>query len=611
MNAKALYSVLFFISTITSWAQVQFVTQVSRNKIGINEAVEVTYVMNVDGDHLNPPNFDNFQIVGGPMQSFSSSYVNGKSSKKISVGFFLQPTKKGKLTIDGATMQYEGKTYKSQAITIEVGDAVERQQQQQQNRRQRSAQQAFWDDFFGEPEPRQQPKLPENVGQGIYLVADVSKSSAYVNEPINVEYRLYVSYYASAHSMKILNMPKFNNFWNHIVELKEQSVQEGKYKGKDYRYIVLQKGVLLPQKEGNLTIDPLEIEMVVESPTGRYDVFGRPEITREVKKYSTGSKTIQVKPLPLQDKPLDFDGAVGKYNFTKKINKTSLKANEPLELVLTVSGKGNLQLINLPTPIVPNGLEIYEPEIVDKITNSVANGMEGSRAYKYVIVPQYKGKYVIEPISFSYFDIDSKSYKTITTEQTVVEVTEGPELPTNSPQKEEIIKKNDFQGNVESIDLEGDQAFNLANEDYFLWLVGLPLLGIPLLVLGSKISNTKNADAEGNARKQSNKLAKKYLSTAKKQIGNKELFYEALEKCLHNFLKASFRIETKDMSNDTIQELLESKSINETTIGEFFKIKSNCEMARYAQFTATDQQTDYASAAEVIQSIDKQLKSKK
>ena len=609
MYAKAFFSIWFLVCSISSWAQVQFVAQVSRDRIGINEVVEVRFSMNVDGDHFLPPQFTNFQIVGGPMQSYNTSWINGKTSRNISVTYFLQPTKKGNLTIGSATMEYEGKTYKTQSITIHVGDAVAPQPRQQRYRS-RTAQ-SFWDEFFGEEPAVRQPKLPDNLGQGVFLVSHFNKNTAYVNEPITVEYRLYVSYYASANNIQVLNMPKFNNFWNHIIENKEQKIHEGTFQGKVYRYIVLQKGVLLPQKEGNLTIDPMELEMLVETPTGRYDVFGRPELDRGLKKYSSGSKTIQVKPLPLQNQPENFEGAVGKFTFTKAVNNTTAKANEPIELTLTVKGQGNLQLVNLPTPIVPNALEIYEPEIIDKISNNLTSGMEGSRTYKYVIVPQYKGKYTIEPVSFTYFDLETKTYKTITTEETIIDVAEGPELPTNNQEREEILKTNEFQPNKTPIRLDEKSSWDLANSPFFLWLVGAPLFAIPLLILGNRVRKQQQADVEGIAQKKSNKLVKKYLVTAKKELGNKEAFYDALEKCMHNFLKASFKIQTKDMSKDTIQDLLQSHQIEKETISHFFQIKANCEMARYAQFTATDQQTDYQWAARVIQSIDKQLKSKK
>lgn len=609
MNAKALYSILFLMISIASWAQVQFVTQVSRNKIGINETIEVRFVTNVNGENLTLPQFGSFQVVGGPIQSSETSFANGKTTSTLSVGFFIQPTKKGKLTIAGATMEYEGKTYKSQSVTIEVGEAVA-QQPQTRNHRSRNAQ-SIWDEFFGNQRPVEQPKLPENLGKGVYLVAHVNKNEAYVNEPITIEYRLYVSYYSTASNMQLVSMPKYNNFWNHMIENKEQRILEGTYKGKVYRYIVLQKGVLLPQKEGNQKIESVELEMMVENPTDTYDVFGNVQIHREKKRFSSGVHNIHVKPLPLDNKPESFDGAVGSFTFTKAVNKTTVKANEPIEFSITVQGKGNLQLINLPTPIAPNALEIYEPETIDKISNNISSGMEGSRTYKYIIVPQYKGKYTIEPMTFSYFDVSTKTYKSITVDETVVDVTEGPELPTNGPSRDEVLKTNEFQPNINNIDLSQTNGVDLADNQYLLWFVGLPLLGIPVMMIVSKIRKNKTADVQGLAKKQSNRLVKKYLSTAKKELGNKDVFYEALEKCLHNFLKASFKMETKDMSNETIKDLLHNHLIDENTVNQFFQVKANCEMARYAQFTSTDQQTDYHVAAQVIQSIDKQLKSKK
>lgn len=609
MNAKALYSILFLMISIASWAQVQFVTQVSRNKIGINETIEVRFVTNVNGENLTLPQFGSFQVVGGPIQSSETSFANGKTTSTLSVGFFIQPTKKGKLTIAGATMEYEGKTYKSQSVTIEVGEAVA-QQPQTRNHRSRNAQ-SIWDEFFGNQRPVEQPKLPENLGKGVYLVAHVNKNEAYVNEPITIEYRLYVSYYSTASNMQLVSMPKYNNFWNHMIENKDQRILEGTYKGKVYRYIVLQKGVLLPQKEGNQKIEPVELEMMVENPTDTYDVFGNVQIHREKKRFSSGVHNIHVKPLPLDNKPESFDGAVGSFTFTKAVNKTTVKANEPIEFSITVQGKGNLQLINLPTPIAPNALEIYEPETIDKISNNISSGMEGSRTYKYIIVPQYKGKYTIEPMTFSYFDVSTKTYKSITVDETVVDVTEGPELPTNGPSRDEVLKTNEFQPNINNIDLSQTNGVDLADNQYLLWFVGLPLLGIPVMMIVSKIRKNKTADIQGLAKKQSNRLVKKYLSTAKKELGNKDVFYEALEKCLHNFLKASFKMETKDMSNETIKDLLHNHLIDENTVNQFFQVKANCEMARYAQFTSTDQQTDYHVAAQVIQSIDKQLKSKK
>ncbi|HUH25689.1 MAG TPA: BatD family protein, partial [Flavobacterium sp.] len=337
-------------------------------------------------------------------------------------------------------------------------------------------------------------------------------------------------------------------------------------------------------------------------------VFGRREIGNRKKIYSSGTKSIQVKPLPLDSQPVGFTGAVGTYLFSAKANKTIVKANEPLELTITVQGKGNLDLLTLPKPVTPNALELYDPEKTGKVTKNMASGMEGTKSEKYVIVPQYKGTYTIEPISFSYFDIASKSYKTISTDSITIEVTEGPELPTNKPQTtaNDMLSKQEMQPLDKNI-IWNDGHFITNNKSFYAWWL-LPFLLIPV-AFATRNQIDKNAgNTEGNRLKASNKLAKKYLSAAKTQIGNKEAFYEALERCMHNYLKARLKIETSEMSNETIVELLEQHEISTEDIATFMQLKTTCEMARYAQMDIQTMQKDYDLAVQLISSIDKQLK---
>ena len=456
---------------------------------------------------------------------------------------------------------------------------------------------------------RQQQQLPKNMGQGIHLVAKVSKSSAFVNEPITVEYGLYVSDQAGFNTMAVKNMPKYQNFWNHMIEQKQQGVTRAELNGKSYRYLALHKAVLLPQKDGTLKIDPLEIELDEQYYTGRSDVFGTPEIGIRKKVYSSGTKTIQVKPLPLDSQPAGYTGAVGSYQFSVQANKTSVKANEPLELTLTVQGKGNLDLLTLPKPVAPTALELYDPEKINRVNKSISAGMEGSKAEKYVIVPQYKGTYTIEPITFSYFDTASKTYKTITSQPITIEVTDGPELPTNASMnnKAEVVSsKTEMQPLNKNIEWFNGNFITHNNSFYVWWLA--PLLLLPIVFVAKNVSDKKAGDVNGNKLKASNKLAKKYLSAAKTQMGNKEAFYEALERCLHNYLKAKLKIETTEMSNDTITELLQNNQINNENISTFISIKTTCEMARYAQMDIQTMQNDYDLAVQLINSIDKQIK---
>lgn len=588
-------------------AQFQFRAEVSSQTIGINQPLEIRFSMNDDADDFKRPTFDNFDIVGGPMQSVNRSWVNGKSSMEKSFSFFILPKKKGNITIGSASVVYEGKLYKSQPITIKVGEAVQEQPRQQQRRRDPFA---VFDEMEEEMyrRQRQQQQIPQNIGEGIHLVAKVSKNTAYVNEPITIEYGLYVSHRAGFNAINVKNTPKYEGFWNHMMEQKQAQVTEAMLNGKSYRYIALQKAVILPQKEGVLKIDPLELEIDEQYLTGRYDVFGAPEISIRKKIYSSGSKTIQVKQLPLTGQPEGYTGAVGNYQFKAIANKTTVKANEPLELTLTVTGKGNLDLLTFPKPVAPNALELYDPEKIDRVAKNMTSGMEGSKSEKYIIVPQYKGSYTIAPITFSYFDVITKSYKEITSDSITIEVTDGPDLPTNDGlhNKKEVVTKLEIQPLDKNIDWFNGNFITKSNSFYAWWLA--PLLLLPVVFVVKNRNDKKAGDHVGNKLKANNKLAKKYLSTAKVQIGNKEAFYEALERCLHNYLKAKLKIETSEMSNDTINELLLNNGIKQEDVTTFIGIKTTCEMARYAQMDIQTMQNDYDLAVQLINGIDKQLK---
>lgn len=588
-------------------AQFQFRAEVSSQTIGINQPLEIRFSMNDDADDFKRPTFDNFDIVGGPMQSVNRSWVNGKSSMEKSFSFFILPKKKGNITIGSASVVYEGKLYKSQPITIKVGEAVQEQPRQQQRRRDPFA---VFDEMEEEMyrRQRQQQQIPQNIGEGIHLVAKVSKNTAYVNEPITIEYGLYVSHRAGFNAINVKNTPKYEGFWNHMMEQKQAQVTEAMLNGKSYRYIALQKAVILPQKEGVLKIDPLELEIDEQYLTGRYDVFGAPEISIRKKIYSSGSKTIQVKQLPLTGQPEGYTGAVGNYQFKAIANKTTVKANEPLELTLTVTGKGNLDLLTFPKPVAPNALELYDPEKIDRVAKNMTSGMEGSKSEKYIIVPQYKGSYTIAPITFSYFDVITKSYKEITSDSITIEVTDGPDLPTNDGlhNKKEVVTKLEIQPLDKNIDWFNGNFITKSNSFYAWWLA--PLLLLPVAFVVKNRNDKKAGDHVGNKLKANNKLAKKYLSTAKVQIGNKEAFYEALERCLHNYLKAKLKIETSEMSNDNINELLLNNGIKQEDVTTFIGIKTTCEMARYAQMDIQTMQNDYDLAVQLINGIDKQLK---
>jgi hypothetical protein len=584
---KSIILILFFI-TNSLIAQVKFEANVSKNTLGLNERVRIEFSMNEDGDNFVPPNFEasGFRVVGGPSQSISQSWINGRSSFQKSYTYILLPLKKGNLVIRQAIIEINGQLYKTLPIKINVTNAV-----QQPN----------------------DPNEPATVraDDNLYLVADISKTNPYVNEPITVVYKLYFSYNIGITNWRELNKPKYKDFWSQNIDIKQLVAEEGMFKGERYRYVVLRKTVLYPQKAGKLEIEPLSLDIDCQVPRGRPNFFGQVQLVDDSKRVSAGSKVISVKPLPEAGKPDDFSGAVGKFNFKVTPSRTGLKLGESLDLDVSVTGTGNLKLFSLPKPEVPSTLEMYDPEHSENVSTPLT-GMTGSISDKYTIIPQSKGNFPIKPMRFTYFDLSSGSYKTITSPEIMLNVLDGPGLSNSSPvvsgtNKVSVTANKAFAFIKQKTTLQPMESDDFLGSGLFYSLLILPFLGIPALILFRKRKEAEDADIVGNKKKKSNALAKKYLSEAQKQINHKEPFYIALEKALHNFLKAKLSIETSDMSKDKISEILLSRNANSETISDFITLTENCELARYAPSTSVTIQQDYDKAVEIISNLEKQI----
>jgi hypothetical protein len=583
------YLILFLIATTSLFAQVKFEANVSKNTLGLNERVRIDFSMNEDGDNFVPPNFEacGFRVVGGPSQSISQSWINGRSSFQKSYTYILLPLQKGNLVIRQAIIEINGQIYKTLPIKINVTNAV-----QQSN----------------------DPNEPAAVraDDNLYLVADISKTNPYVNEPITVVYKLYFSFNIGITNWRELNKPKYNDFWSQNIDIKQLVAEEGMFKGQRYRYVVLRKTVLYPQKSGKLEIEPLTLDIDCQVPKGRPNFFGQVQLVEDSKRVSAGSNVINVRALPEAGKPEDFSGAVGRFNFKVTPSRSGLKFGESLDLDVAVTGTGNLKLFSLPKPVVPSTLEMYDPQHSEKVTTPLS-GMTGSIADKYTIIPQSKGNFPIKPMRFTYFDLGSGSYKTITSPEIMLNVLDGPGVANSGATtpsgttKVPVTANKSFAYIKQKTTLKSVKSNDFLGSGLFYSLMILPFLGIPALVLFRKRKEAEDADVVGNKKRKTNALAKKYLSEAQKQIQNKEPFYIALEKAMHNFLKAKLSIETSEMSKDKISEILLTRNADESTIKEFILLTESCELARYAPSTSVAIQQDYDKAVEIISILEKQL----
>jgi len=586
MNRKFI-SILILLFTVQSVvSQVTFKTTVSKTELGLNERLRIEFSIDRQGgDDFTPPDFRNFKVLAGPSQSSSFSSINGKTSYKLTYTYVIQPLSKGTFTIPSATVTYDGEQIKSNTIRITVSDAIDI------------------------PEDPEDPRYIAQ--QNVHLVAEVSDMTPYVGESISVVYKLYVDINeVNVQNTREASSPSFNGFWNQNIEVKKWVAKNGTYGGKPHRFVIVRKTVLIPHTAGKLEIEPLEMEITAGVPIGRRDFFGNMLMNDVSFTLTSGRKTISVKELPSEDKPFNFTGAVGDFEFSVTPSKTELKSNESTQIKVELKGKGNLKLVKLPGIETSNGLEVYDPEHKEKIKTTLG-GLSGSVYDQYAVVPQSRGKFKIPGVTFSYFNPKEEKYYSVDTEPIMLNALSGVELSDESivSNKQAVISN---EGDIRYIHLKSEFISTFEDEEFFssdlfYLLMILPLLSIPLGIFIGKKKRERDSDIIGNKRRKADRLARKFLSQARKQLGKKEAFYIALEKALHNYLKAKLHVETSDISIEKIAEILKNKEVDESTILEFGKVLENCDYARYTPSTDVMMKQEYENAKMAIAKIDKQL----
>tara|TARA_B100001057_G_scaffold63213_2_gene56755 strand:- start:9490 stop:11256 length:1767 start_codon:yes stop_codon:yes gene_type:complete len=566
---------------------VSFEAKVSKRTLGLNERLRVDFIMNENGDDFTPPSFSGFRVVGGPNQSISNSWVNGKRSFSKTYTYFLTPTQKGASTIAQATIDIDGETYKTTPVKITVTEAVE--------------------------VPRN-PNSPEYlIDDNLHLVAEISNTSPYLNEAITVVYKLYFRSPLRISDGRAVENPQFADFWSHNIDIPQLKVENSTYKGEPYSVVVWKKSILYPQKTGKLTLEPLSLSLVIDLPSNRRDFFGNRILQQSSRTITAGRRTIDVKSLPDKGKPVNFMGAVGQFNFDALINKNSLKATESFEIKLKVTGNGNLKLFNLPKLVLPNTLEVFEPEHAENVKTTLS-GMQGNIEDNYTVVPRFQGKYPVASVSFSYFDPKKEEYFTLRSSEHIVDVYGGPVANNLNDNTTYVAAKQLLANTDESFrfiklkpNLEPIVKKEFWNSKLFYALLTSPMFLLIAFVLLMQRNQRIAGDVEGSRLRVANRLSKKYLGEAKKNLKNKTLFYDALERALYNYLKARLKIKADDFSKDKIAEILSGKKLAEAEIQSFIALLENCEVARYSPATDAKMQQDFDQALSVISNIDKKL----
>ena len=573
---KKLLILLLTFNTLILSSQVKFDVSVSKSKLGLNERFRVDFVMNQNGDNFSPPKFENFQIIGGPNQSIKTSYVNGERNFSKTYSYFLKPLKKGRLKISQASIEIDNEIYKSLPIEVLITDSVKQPSD--------AVTQYYNDD-------------------DIELRALISKGSPFLNEPITVVYKLYYKAPINISDARETETPKFKDFWSQTIKIPQLKVQREVYKGQNYNVVEWRKVVLYPQRVGELEISPLSLNLVLDVPTDKRDFFGNVIYDQTSQLISTGMRRINVKNLPSQGKPDSFSGAVGEFEFDVILNKNSLRATESFQAELKVKGSGNLKLFDLPNILVPNSMELFDPEREELISTNLS-GMSGSISKLFTIIPRFQGNFPIEEVEFSYFNPETEKYKILKSPRLTIDVYDGPALSnTITNDNSNIITSDDsfrfikIKGNLREI--KNDIFFE---SKLFYALVTSPF-AILLSLLALTIYRRNRKESSDELIRIEERQINKMIESAKDSVGDKILFYDKIEKAIIKSLIVKFSIRMESLNKDKIEQIGEEKGLSRNDITLIIRLIENCEKARYSQSSDSIMNKDLEYARKSIYAI--------
>ena len=573
---KKLLILLLTFNTLILSSQVKFDVSVSKSKLGLNERFRVDFVMNQNGDNFSPPKFENFQIIGGPNQSIKTSYVNGERNFSKTYSYFLKPLKKGRLKISQASIEIDNEIYKSLPIEVLITDSVKQPSD--------AVTQYYNDD-------------------DIELRALISKGSPFLNEPITVVYKLYYKAPINISDARETETPKFKDFWSQTIKIPQLKVQREVYKGQNYNVVEWRKVVLYPQRVGELEISPLSLNLVLDVPTDKRDFFGNVIYDQTSQLISTGMRRINVKNLPTQGKPDSFSGAVGEFEFDVILNKNSLRATESFQAELKVKGSGNLKLFDLPNILVPNSMELFDPEREELISTNLS-GMSGSISKIFTIIPRFQGNFPIEEVEFSYFNPETEKYKILKSPRLTIDVYDGPALSnTITNDNSNIITSDDsfrfikIKGNLREI--KNDIFFE---SKLFYALVTSPF-ALLLSLLALTIYRRNRMESSDELIRIEERQINKMIESAKDSVGDKILFYDKIEKAIIKSLIVKFSIRMESLNKDKIEQIGEEKGLSRNDITLIIRLIENCEKARYSQSSDSIMNKDLEYARKSIYAI--------
>lgn len=608
---KRLYIFLLFVS---SWAIAQtpsFIAQVSKNRVTVGEVFQVAFTLNGSGNNLVYPNFRDFDIYSGPNQSQSMSMVNGNISQSTTISLFIAAKKIGKYTIGSATVMAGNQKLETKPIVIEVFNAPTQQSNASTNTQAAQPQQ-------GKGQAKEKNQYASEISnEDLFVRTYLSKTKCFLGEQLTLTQKVYSR--VDLRGFQNVKFPPYNGFWSQQenntqqIDLKQENVNGVMYYVADYN-----KVYLFPQRTGSITIDAVELDCIVRRPTKRQprnifeQFFGAGGYEDVAIKVKSKPVKVDVLDLPIENKPQEFSGAVGNFSFKVDLDKEQVKANEALNLKITISGKGNIKLIEPLKLNLPESFETYDPKVNENI--KTIGGVSGSITYNYLIIPREKGEFILNNLNFNYFDADKKQYVSIPSPDIKLTVLEG---DAGSAQVISPTKKGIKEGENDIRYIKtGDLGLQKNGAEFFSSMMHYLLLLFPTLLFFTGLFFFRqhikaNSNMTAVRERKAAKLAKKQLVIAEKHMlqNNKDLFFTEVLNALNKYIGDKFALSIIDLSKDKILEMLLWKNVTEETAKHLIDTLNTCEYAKYAPSAVTgDLKKVYNDTIDLISQIENQIK---
>lgn len=612
---KLRFSALLVMFTWASFASGQDLDfrASARDVVSVGDQFRLIYSINGQASGFRAPVIKDFSVIAGPSQSTSTSMqiINNQVSRSVEYSFtyILQATSEGTFTIPPASVNVDGKSYQSNPVTIRVakGSAPASPGAQQQA----------------------QPQGGEITAKDLFVRASVNKSNPYQGEQVIITYKIYTRIPVAEYS--ITRTPSTAGFWSQ--DLIKDNTKLNQYRetvdGSEYVVAEIKKEALFAQKSGSLTIEPLEMDVVaqIQRKASRrgfndpfFDSFFNDSFLGSTyqnvrKTLRSNQLNINVKPLPSANRPSEFTGAVGNFSISSSIDREQLKANEALTLKFTITGKGNIKLVEKPNLVFPSDFEVYDPRITDNITASQA-GVSGSRTFEYLVIPRNPGDFTIKSSRFAFFDIESGTYKTLNSPDFRIKVEKGTGNEANmfagSSNKEDFkyIGTDIRFIKTSPLKLRPVNSYFLSHPLFPLWLAIPPvLLAAFMLIWRNELRKRNNLALMRN--RKATRVARKRLKAAEQFLKqkNQDAFWAEVSNALWGYISDKFNIPGSTLSMDSVNQALKNKNVDEELITQFISALNNCEFARFApgdKSLAMDKL--YREAIEVITNTEQHLK---